>query len=115
MRGGRLGTSGHGTAKSSILTGACFLHQAPARRRDHGWPRETCLLSHRGLRDAQAALSDMQESSEDPKGVLEGVDVIDRSWSTLEDVRLSAGSLARKIPQYPCIRANLPDKEWLGR
>ncbi len=39
---------------------------------------------------------------------------IDRSWSTLEDVRLRAGSLTQNVSHYQGIRAYLPDKQWFG-
>jgi hypothetical protein len=44
-RCGTLGTSWHGTAKSSIHSGACFINQALMHRRPDDLPREICGMS----------------------------------------------------------------------
>ena len=44
-RCGTLGTSWHGTAKSSIHSEACIMNQAPMHRRYDDLPREICSVS----------------------------------------------------------------------
>jgi hypothetical protein len=47
-RCGTLGTSWHGTAKSSIHSGACFINQVPMHRCYDDLPREVCAVSWHG-------------------------------------------------------------------